>query len=115
MTRAFYNEIRWRAEAVCQFGIADWAARRMRATAEDRAVSLLRELIDPCPCLYDHNGLCQAHSLHQDPCPHETAKLHLQSIEEAALGVFTLLIDVPYAFFHLALYGRWPDWSDPSS
>jgi hypothetical protein len=38
------------------------------------AVDLLRELVDPDPCRYDHNDLCQAHSLDPRPCPHERAR-----------------------------------------
>lgn len=45
------------------------------ALATDRgAVSILRDLLDPDPCWYDHHGYCQAHSLHERPCPHERAR-----------------------------------------
>ncbi len=40
----------------------------------DQLVHLVSELVDQSPCRYDHNGLCQAHSLHERPCPHETGK-----------------------------------------
>jgi hypothetical protein len=36
--------------------------------------NLLRELIDPDPCQYDHHDYCQSHSLHERPCPHQRAK-----------------------------------------
>lgn len=38
---------------------------------------LVEELVDPDPCSYDHHGLCQAHSLHEAPCPHQRAKDYL--------------------------------------
>lgn len=39
------------------------------------AVDLLREFIEPQtePCWYDHHGYCQAHWLHEKPCPVERA------------------------------------------
>lgn len=37
-------------------------------------VQLLQELVDPDDCWYDHHGYCQAHNLHEAPCPHEQAK-----------------------------------------
>ena len=30
--------------------------------------------LEPDDCQYDNNDLCQAHSLHERPCPHEAAK-----------------------------------------
>lgn len=43
--------------------------------AENLALRLVvRALVDPDPCHYDHHGYCQAHSLHEQPCPHEVAK-----------------------------------------
>ena len=41
-------------------------------------VALIEELLDPDPCMYDHDGNCQAHSMHSRPCPHEVAK-HVRS------------------------------------
>jgi hypothetical protein len=38
------------------------------------AKRLIAALCDPDPCSYDHHGLCQAHSLHPRPCPHEQAQ-----------------------------------------
>lgn len=32
------------------------------------------QLYDRERCRYDHNELCQTHSLHQRPCPHELIK-----------------------------------------
>jgi hypothetical protein len=47
---------------------------RLRERAE-KAEALLRELVfDNDPCDYDHNGACQAHNLHDAPCPHARAK-----------------------------------------
>jgi hypothetical protein len=43
----------------------------------ERLWGLLTELVDPGPCQYDHNGLCQAHHLDERPCPHGRAKLAL--------------------------------------
>ncbi len=39
-----------------------------------RALAILADLVDDAPCQYDHHGYCQAHSLHERPCPHERAK-----------------------------------------
>ena len=44
--------------------------------------TLLAELVDFDPCQYDHNGLCQAHSLHAKPCPHQQAKEYFQQFAE---------------------------------
>jgi hypothetical protein len=44
-------------------------------------IELIRELTDPDPCCYDHHGLCLAHSLDRDPCPHERAKALLASFQ----------------------------------
>lgn len=41
---------------------------------EHELLSLLNQFIDPDFCRYDHNGICQAHSLQSRPCPHEIAK-----------------------------------------
>jgi len=42
---------------------------------------LVADFVDPDPCEYDHNGYCQAHSLHGRPCPHERAKALLEAGE----------------------------------
>lgn len=48
---------------------------RTSAEAErDTLRALLAELVDTDPCQFDHNGRCQAHSLHSAPCPHARAK-----------------------------------------
>ena len=46
-------------------------------TFDDTAflLRLIEEFTDPDPCSYDHNGSCQAHSLHEKPCPHEIAQV----------------------------------------
>lgn len=50
-------------------------------------VRLIAELVDSRePCRYDHNGLCQAHSLQEKPCPHETAK-HLLTTAKHRHGI----------------------------
>jgi hypothetical protein len=41
------------------------------------AVRLIRELAEDTPCRLDHEGYCQAHNLHPDPCPHHTAMAFL--------------------------------------
>lgn len=46
-------------------------------------IELIEELTDPSPCCYDHHGYCQAHSLHEAPCPHERAKQLLDRLREA--------------------------------
>lgn len=46
-------------------------------------IGLVREFIDPHGCQYDHDGNCQAHSLHAAPCPHERAKRLLADMEAA--------------------------------
>lgn len=40
----------------------------------DRLKKVLDQMIDDEPCQYDHHDLCQAHHLHERPCPHEVAK-----------------------------------------
>lgn len=40
---------------------------------------LLEEFIwDEDDCYYDHEGLCQSHNLHKNPCPHTRAKKMLK-------------------------------------
>jgi hypothetical protein len=50
--------------------------KSMKKFAEQlvEARELVKELDDPDDCWYDHHGLCQTHSLHEKPCPHERAK-----------------------------------------
>jgi len=50
------------------------------------ALDILRLMTDPDPCDYDHHDLCQAHSLHDRPCPHERAKALFKRIEANAGG-----------------------------
>lgn len=42
----------------------------------DRRDAILRDLIDPDDCSYDHHGYCQAHfwQTDEDVCPHKRAK-----------------------------------------
>jgi len=35
--------------------------------------ALVKELVDPERCWYDHHGYCQTHCLQPRPCPHELA------------------------------------------
>lgn len=49
---------------------------------------LVDQFVDPSPCRYDHNGRCQSHSLHERPCPHETAK-HVLTTAKHRLGFTT--------------------------
>lgn len=51
-------------------------------------ILLLAELVDDEPCCYDHDGNCQSHSLHERPCPHETAK-HVLTTAKHKLGFET--------------------------
>jgi hypothetical protein len=44
----------------------------------DRLRALVADFTDPDPCQYDHHGLCQVHSLHERPCPHEVAKREMK-------------------------------------
>jgi hypothetical protein len=37
-------------------------------------LALIEELTHDDECQYDHHGYCQAHFLHERPCPHERAK-----------------------------------------
>lgn len=50
---------------------------------KEELISLLEELLDDSPCHYDHHGKCQAHSLHEKPCPHEKGKQMLARINPA--------------------------------
>lgn len=43
---------------------------------------ILEELVDDDPCWYDHHGYCQAHWLHEAPCPVERAKEFLANKSE---------------------------------
>jgi hypothetical protein len=43
----------------------------------ERLRALIDDLTDSDPCQYDHNDFCQAHHLHERPCPHERAKAWL--------------------------------------
>lgn len=50
--------------------------------AQNFAVKLAElsiRLMDTDPCEYDHHSYCQAHSLHEKPCPHEVIKQLLKS------------------------------------
>lgn len=49
-------------------------AFEMQAAMTADLRGLVEELIDPDPCWFDHHGYCQAHKLHEKPCPHERAK-----------------------------------------
>jgi hypothetical protein len=54
-----------------------------QAWEHERLMPLLIALADPDPCEYDHNDLCQAHSLHSRPCPHEEAKRLIGDADDA--------------------------------
>ena len=48
------------------------------------AISLLREMVDPDDCQYDHHGYCQTHGWTADtPCPHSRAKILLAASDAA--------------------------------
>lgn len=48
-------------------------------TEINKLYSLIEELTDKDDCYYDHHGYCQAHSLHDSPCPHSRAKMLLNT------------------------------------
>jgi hypothetical protein len=53
------------------------------AVAHNRAIELtaiLRDLVDPDPCHFDHHGHCQAHGWTdaEPSCPHARAKEYLE-------------------------------------
>ncbi|MER7487936.1 hypothetical protein ABTY20_18915 [Streptomyces sp. NPDC126497] len=52
---------------------------------EAELLKLVRDLIDPDPCTFDHHGYCQAHGWFEtDPaCPHGRAKRLLDETEGA--------------------------------
>lgn len=45
------------------------------------AIKLLKELIDPDDCSYDHHGNCQAHGCSTSPCIMEQSKQFIKDIE----------------------------------
>lgn len=47
------------------------------------AVDIMRCLVDPDPCRYDHHDNCQAHSLGVRPCEHEQAKAFIAKYDAA--------------------------------
>jgi hypothetical protein len=50
------------------------AAHRYQRRAE-AAEAILRDLVDPDDCWFDHHGYCQAHGwLEEGVCPHKRAK-----------------------------------------
>jgi hypothetical protein len=52
-----------------------FAAQAKKAETErDALLVLVEELHDTDPCSYDHHDYCQAHSLHDRPCPHGRAQ-----------------------------------------
>lgn len=52
----------------------DWMRITELEAERDELRALAADLLDPDPCQYDHHNLCQAHHLHERPCPHERAK-----------------------------------------
>ena len=53
-------------------------------SSEEALANLLYELVDPDDCRYDHHGYCQAHDLHENPCPHGRAKSLLMVLRPGA-------------------------------
>lgn len=47
---------------------------KMMAEHDAPFLYVIGKLVDRFTCRYDHNGLCQEHSLNPRPCPHELAK-----------------------------------------
>lgn len=49
----------------------------------DALLGIVRDLVDPSECRWDHHGYCQAHGWLDDiECPHARAKKLLPVIEE---------------------------------
>jgi hypothetical protein len=52
----------------------------------DFATNILRDLIDPADCWYDHHGYCQAHAwLQEGECPHARGKRWLANFENVMI------------------------------
>ncbi|MGR6922596.1 hypothetical protein ACU635_50795 [[Actinomadura] parvosata] len=49
-------------------------ARQQAEAERDELRELVRELAYDGPCQYDHDDQCQAHALHERPCPHGRAQ-----------------------------------------
>ena len=45
------------------------------------AIGMLKELVDPDTCNYDHHGNCQAHGCSSNPCIMERVKQFLKDNE----------------------------------
>ncbi|GHJ21599.1 MULTISPECIES: hypothetical protein [Streptomyces] len=54
-------------------------------TAASEAIEVLRDLVDPDDCYYDHHGYCQAHGWFDTApaCPHARAKKLLAQADAA--------------------------------
>lgn len=63
------------AEIVTHYG--SWKAKTVEL------VSLLEECVSPMSdeCHYDHHGYCQAHFLHDNPCPYSRARKLLKELK----------------------------------
>lgn len=75
-----------------EFALALFAVRQCRRAFRPRieaeAAALVRDLVDPDACWYDHHGYCQAHGwMAVEPvCPHKRAQDYLDQIEGGSDG-----------------------------
>lgn len=60
------------------------AASAPDANVLAEALSLLRALVDPSECRYDHHGYCQTHTLDDAPCPHSRGRDLLARLDQEA-------------------------------
>ena len=86
---ASLDAIKARAKAYAEHGTPGLAAPKDRAdllAIIDAAFPIIRDLIDPDPCEFDHHGGCQAHGyLSLQPgetCPQHDAKEWIKANEE---------------------------------
>lgn len=86
------REITERGEALAQYQRATGEHQCVALDAKqraERAEAILRDLVDPDPCYFDHNGYCQAHG-YSPPCAHARARDHLAALaqpgDQAARG-----------------------------
>lgn len=58
-------------EGYCRGALVLGSGCRACRRCFDELMALAVRFTDPDPCQYDHHGYCQAHSLHERPCPHQ--------------------------------------------
>lgn len=62
--------------------VAEYVRKDVADAERDEAIRLLRLLVDPDPCWFDHNGRCQAHAL-EKPCSDAAARVFLAQYDAA--------------------------------